>query len=308
MEAAQFLNDISLSTAIGAHYGTSMVPERRGESERNEYANTLATDYEAFRQNAVKGGTLDLLDSEFARYRAGYRQRYLDYLRSRSRVVSSFIAGPSNFPARRMAKRNSVADKRLTELVEFRPRARRAIMRKLRPDLAPIMAGDADAVERLEAKIAKAENLQLRMRAANKVVKSKKIDDAAKIIALIEQGFSPSSAAELLKPDFAGRVGFADYMLTNNNANLRRMKQRVEQITAAQSTPATETQNDETGITVEDVPAENRVRIFFPGKPEADVRTKLKSNGYRWAPSLGCWQAYRNYRALEVAREFGGAA
>lgn len=308
MNSEQFINDIPMSSAVAAHNGTSWTPERRGESERSEYAATLASDYEAFRQNAERGGTLDLLDSEFARYRAGYRDRYLSYLRSRSRVVSSFIAGPSNFPARRMAKRNGVADKRLTELVEFRPRARRAIMRRLRPDLAPIMAGDADAIERLEAKIAKAENLQKRMRAANKVVKSKKLDDAAKIVALIEQGFSPTIAAELLKPDFAGRTGFADYQLSNNNANIRRMKQRVEQISVAQNTPATETQNDETGITVEDSPADNRVRIFFPGKPEADVRKRLKANGFRWAPSLECWQAYRNYRALELAKEFGGAA
>lgn len=299
--------DIPYSTAEAAHSGTSWTPERRAESERNEYAATLAEDYEAFRQNAVKGGTVDLLDAEFARYREGYRARYLAYLRSRSRIVSTFIAGASNFPSRTMQRRNAVADKRLTELVEFRPRAKRAIMRKLRPDLAPIMAGDADALERLEAKIAKAENLQARMRAANKVVKARKLSDEQKIVGLIEQGFSPSIAAELLKPDFAGRTGFADYQLSNNNANIRRMRQRVEQITALRNTAGSETTNDDSGITVEDAPADNRVRIFFPDKPAADVRTTLKSNGFRWAPSLGCWQAFRNHRALELAKQIGGA-
>jgi len=32
------------------------------------------------------------------------------------------------------------------------------------------------------------------------------------------------------------------------------------------------------------------------------VRTKLKSCGFRWSPTLGCWQAYRNSGSLEVAK------
>ena len=35
-----------------------------------------------------------------------------------------------------------------------------------------------------------------------------------------------------------------------------------------------------------------RYQITFNGKPDADVRTLLKQNGFRWAPSLGVWQCY----------------
>ncbi len=55
-------------------------------------------------------------------------------------------------------------------------------------------------------------------------------------------------------------------------------------------------------ITIEDSPADNRLRIFFPGKPNGDVRAMLKSNGFKWAPSIGAWQAYRNPDSLRVAR------
>jgi len=33
-----------------------------------------------------------------------------------------------------------------------------------------------------------------------------------------------------------------------------------------------------------------RLRLHFPGKPAPDVITKLKANGFRWAPSERAWQ------------------
>ena len=33
-----------------------------------------------------------------------------------------------------------------------------------------------------------------------------------------------------------------------------------------------------------------RYQIIFDGKPDAEVRTLLKSNGFKWAPSQGAWQ------------------
>ena len=35
---------------------------------------------------------------------------------------------------------------------------------------------------------------------------------------------------------------------------------------------------------------DNRLQVFFDGKPDADTRAELKSNGFRWAPSVGAWQ------------------
>ena len=33
-----------------------------------------------------------------------------------------------------------------------------------------------------------------------------------------------------------------------------------------------------------------RIRVYFPDKPEEDVRRVMKSNGFRWSPSVGAWQ------------------
>lgn len=300
-----FSSDVPLSLAHAAHAGTSFVPDERARQVRDEYAAELAADYETFRQHAIKGGTLELLDAEFARYRAGYRKHYSAWLGSKSRVISWMIAGRSNFPMRRMEKRNEIEHKRLENLLSFRERAKAAIIHTLRPDLRPIMSGDSDATERLAEKIAKAEQLQERMRSANAAIrKHKKAGPEAQIAALLALGFIEAQARDLLKPDFAGRIGFAGYQLTNNNANIRRMKERLTQVSRNQATP--ETTAGGTNARLEDSPADNRVRLFFPGKPSEEIRTKLKREGFRWSPTISAWQAYRNTWTIKAAQDFAG--
>lgn len=62
--------------------------------------------------------------------------------------------------------------------------------------------------------------------------------------------------------------------------------------------------NDTTGK--ENVEA-MRIQLFFEGKPEPEVRDILKSNGFRWAPSVGAWQRQLNnngkYAVKRVIRE-----
>ena len=305
MDASNFINDISTETAQRAYYGVSMFPERRAESTRSDYAGQLAEDYAALRAQAEKGGTLDLLDGEFATYRERYRRHNLAYLHSSSRCVSWFIAGPSGFPAARMNKRADIAHKRLNDMLEFRARALAAIKRRLRPDLRAIYAGDGDALERLEAKITAAEALQARMKATNATIRRTAKEGAqGQVAALLGAGYTEGHARRLLEPDFCGRIGFADFELTNNGANIRRMKQRLEQITKLQATPGLEIEGS--AARFEDCPQDNRVRLFFPGKPSEEVRSQLKAGGWRWTPSLGCWQAYRHQHTFDAGKRFAG--
>lgn len=305
MTTATFTADIPREAAYRAHAGTSFVPDRRADQERDDYAATLTGDYDRLAKYADTPEKQATLNEEFARYRAGYRRYTLEWLGSRAGIMSTMIAGPSNFPTRRMEKRNASEQRRRERLITYRERALKAIEKKLRPELRPVMAGDSDAVERLQEKIAKAEAWQEGMKAANKIVRSKKLtasEKTAQIAARLE--ISEATAAKLLEPDFCGRLGFPAYELQNNNANIARMKQRLATISRDQEQDAAEVEGAH--ATIEDSPADNRVRLFFPGKPSAEVRSTLKGAGFRWAPSLGCWQAYRNHRSQEIARSVAG--
>lgn len=303
---SDFNADIPLDLATRAHWGTSHSPERRGAAEVKDYVQTLTADLAEFTAHAEKHGTGDQLSELFPRYRDAFRRSTLAYLSAKSRCLSTMIAGPSNFPVRRAEKANATERRRLDELLNCRKLWRKRILKAIVPDTdGPIMSGDADACERLTDEIAKAEELQRRMKEANAAIrKHKKAGPEAQVAALVALGFPEARAALLLQPDSCGRIGFADCTLTNNNANIRRMKARLVVVKKAHAMPTTD--HEGTKARIEDCPPENRVRLFFPGKPDADIRATLKSSGFRWAPSLGCWQAYRNNRTLPMARHLAG--
>lgn len=81
---------------------------------------------------------------------------------------------------------------------------------------------------------------------------------------------------------------FDPYVLQNLNGNKTRVKDRIAYLEKlAQVKPVEESNN---GITYQVDTSENRVKIFFPGKPSDEIRTKLKRSGWRWSPFNGCWQ------------------
>jgi hypothetical protein len=306
MNTLQFFDDIPRVVAIRAHAGTSFDAESRGDAEMHEYASALATDFEILSKYALTDEKRAILDAEFARYRQGYKARALAYFITRGRYWSPMISGPSNYPARRMAKRHAVWRKRLDELCEFRKRALESIRKTLNPEWRPIMAGDDNALDRLTTKIADREKRVAVMKAANAAIrKNVKQGREAQIAAIlaVDPMFTKESAAELLAPDDMGRVGFPPFLLQNNGAELRRLRARLADLQRDKATPETILEGDN-AVRLEDCPSDNRVRLFFPGKPDSAIRTRLKSNGFRWTPSLGCWQAYRNPRSLALAKQF----
>ena len=102
-----------------------------------------------------------------------------------------------------------------------------------------IYLDDDNAVEKLERKLAELVKAQEDMKAANKVVKNKKLTEEEKKVRLMELGYSETSAVELLTPCY-GHIGFPSFSLSNNNANINRIKKRLELAKRMKGTPEKE--------------------------------------------------------------------
>ena len=159
-----------------------------------------------------------------------------------------------------------------------------------------IYLDDDNAVEKLEQKLAELVKAQEDMKAANKVVKNKKLTEEEKKVRLMELGYSEKSAVELLTPCY-GHIGFPSFSLSNNNANIRRVRQRIEELSSRSEFAGWTFPGGEAKINE----AENRLQLIFEEKPDANQRQELKSNGFKWAPSQGAWQRQLNQNAIRAA-------
>ncbi len=165
-----------------------------------------------------------------------------------------------------------------------------------------ISSDDPDATVKLREKITKAEQTQEQMKVINTALKAK---GGPKVETLHGLGVTDEQIAKLLTPDFAGRTGFPAYEITNHGANIRRMKERLASLEAKRADKETETTIN--GVRIVENVDENRCQMFFPGKPGEAVRTQLKSCGFRWSPTNGCWQRQRSsgatWNAERIAKE-----
>lgn len=155
-----------------------------------------------------------------------------------------------------------------------------------------ISSDDPEATVKLKEKLSKLEKNQEIMKACNKVIKSSKLSDVEKVEQMQQQGLTESQAVKMLEPDFCGRIGFASFNLTNNNANISTVKKRIDQLQRRDAQQTTEKEIN--GVQIIDNIEDNRLQAFFSGKPSEEIRSKLKHSGFRWSPSSGCWQSYRN--------------
>lgn len=217
-----------------------------------------------------------------------YSKKMAEYYNKESSIgmmcPSVMISGAGNFPVKKK-ERQVAAWQRNHEFYDYV----QGILGKIENILYGkeiIKSDDERAIEKLEEKLEDLKGTQERMKAANKAIRMK--DTEAGDDALREMGYSEEAIKQLREPDFCGRIGYPSYQLTNNNANIHRVEERLKRLKAVKEKGSSE-QEYETFKVVENTEA-MRYQIIFDGKPDAEVRTLLKSNRFKWAPSEGAWQ------------------
>lgn len=217
-----------------------------------------------------------------------YSKKMAEYYNKESSIgmmcPSVMISGASNFPVKKKERQVAAWERNHQYYKETQK-----IIGKIENILygKEIIKSDDDrAIEKLEEKLEDLKNTQERMKAANKAIRMKDTEEGDDL--LREMGYSEESIKQIREPDFCGRVGYPSYLLTNNNANIHRVEERLKRLKAVKEKGSSE-QEYETFKVVENTDV-MRYQIIFDGKPDTEIRTLLKSNGFKWAPSQGAWQ------------------
>lgn len=198
-----------------------------------------------------------------------------------ARVPSILIAGGSNFPTRKKEKQNAARDSNYREWQDIQ-----GLLDKIRSTgMGGISADDPQAVQKLEKKLESLEKSQETMKAVNAYYRKHKTLDGCPHL-------SPEQL-EKLKADMAsswhlGDKPFATWALSNNSAEIRRVKDRIKSLSQQKEIGFVGWEFD--GGKVEANTEANRLQIFFEDKPDEATREALKSNGFRWSPKAGAWQ------------------
>ena len=209
-----------------------------------------------------------------------------------SRVPSIMIAGGSNFSTRKKEKQNAARDNNYREWEKIQ-----GLLDKIRSTgMGGISADDPQAVQKLEKKLENLEKSQETMKAVNAYYRKHNTLDGCPHL--------PPDELEKLKADMEKSwhledKPFASWALSNNTAEIRRLKDRIKSLS----------QQKEIGFVgwnfnggkVEANTEANRLQILFENKPDEDTRNALKRNGFRWSPKAGAWQRQLTYNAYFAA-------
>lgn len=235
---------------------------------------------------------IDRLLDTYARKLA---ENFNENLEIQTRCPSILVAGRANFPVRKKEKQNAASSRNMEEY-----RRIQGLLDKIRSTgMGGVSSDDDNAAAKLKANLESRERAQEEMKAVNAYYRKNGTlqgcplltpEDIAKLEVEMARSYRQSP-----KP-------YESFLLSNNNAEIHRLRARITELERRQTTPAPEGWSFSGGEVVMNRD-ENRVQIIFDSKPDADVRAMLKQEGFRWAPSQGAWQRMLNQNGIYAAKQ-----
>jgi hypothetical protein len=244
-------------------------------SATKEYENVIAKaakQIEEAKEEVLEEGKIKL-DKLFNWYKTAYANWINKHNANGASHVSQMISGASNYNMRKHEK-FIVREGKLWEEYQDIKDIGDKIDKIINGDKI-IKSNDPNALEKLRDKLQKAQEEHQGYKNFNKQAR--------------KEGKEPLSA----------------YVLANSNSRIKVIKDRISKLEkleeAKKIEPKKEIEID--GIKIIDNLEADRLQIVFSYKPDADVRTILKKNGFRWSPTNGAWQRYRGENSLRIAKE-----
>lgn len=283
-----------------AHYWNSMNPDRAAKFTINDFQSVLEEDVKLLRKKGFD-------EDQIAKYISDFKSRFSQYLTAKGKTASSMVTGPSKFPVERNRK---ALDRERRVYDDFNQWRDKILNRRQARVITP-----SSELEKAKSDLAKAESQQELSKKINAIVRDskknreEKIEAIKSILPIANDAIKTRTAIEFLEPDFAGRLGVSNYVLKNNSANIRRLKDRIKELESkvekAKGGDVVE-MAFEGGVVKINYPAD-RVQIIHQEKPSDEVRQQLKSKGFNWSPSEKAWQRKITRAAISDAQKITGA-
>lgn len=293
------LNQNSIAAANSAsQYDAGSALAREAESVYAEGLEKMAMDAPNAQQSAI-------LERRRAEWRVLVEKAYNDIIAKRAAWMPWTVCGPARYNS---AKNSAKADRQMEAAVEWNRKMdafilhTQTMIRDAIPQeelLAqyrsgkrrePISADDPLAAEKLAARIEGLKDFHERMKERNAWWRKHK---TMKGCPDLDDDKAGKMDRDINDPRQLYHVPYATYELQLNNANIKRLEERLQTIQAqrqqAAALPDGKAQDERSGFTVERCPADGRINILFDEKPEADARDILKGEGFHWSPRAKVW-------------------
>ena len=242
---------------------------------------------------------IDTLLDRYARQLALY---YNEESRIGCMCPSVMVSGGSNFPVQKKERQVKAWEKNRENL----EKANHILSEIQSAGTGSIDFSDPNAREMLQERLDRVQDIHSEHLKANAYYRKHKTLDGC-------PGISEKDAEWLNRPGVfnCGENGtplelngqpFPAYELQGETAKIKRLKDRLKKYDDQHSMSADGRETAFDGGKIVRNVEQNRLQIVFEDKPDEDMRSSLKSNGFRWSPRNGAWQRQLTENAESVAR------
>lgn len=264
--------------ACDAFYSTSFSPEERGAYYIRAYEEELNADIEK------------MPEEKRERYISKYKEWVKTLFDKHSRIMSSMITGPARFPTRRNEKMNNYYENAVSEFRAWREKALKAIARRIE-DAKPEEQKADEEWTRLKRSIYSSASTIKGIndgteRGYNKALFVSsiygKVETYAKRgdVTIVEKAIA-----------YVRELNKQSSIITERHKFFK-LAEMAKAVCEAQEVRSNKEDTEilfDGGRVIKNY-SEDRVQIVFDTKPQPDVISNLKHNGFRWSPRFSAWQ------------------
>jgi hypothetical protein len=264
--------------ACDAFYSTSFSPEERGAYYIRTYEEELNADIEK------------MPEEERERYISKYKEWVQILFNKHSRIMSTMITGPARFPTRRNEKMNNYYENAVSEFRAWREKVLKAIARRVE-DAKPEEQKADEEWTRLKRSIYSSASTIKGIndgteRGYNKALFVSsiygKVETYAKRgdVTIVEKAIA-----------YVRELNKQSSIITERHKFFK-LAEMAKAVCEAQEVRSNKEDTEilfDGGRVIKNY-SEDRVQIVFDTKPQPDVISNLKHNGFRWSPRFSAWQ------------------